>query len=60
MGGTTPLEIILKFPKKEINDEIADEEDDWGDEKDDNDEKYWFTKDKIDKIKSSRIFRKSS
>ena len=51
LGGTTPLEIILKFPKKEINDEIADEEDDWGDEKDDNDEKYWFTKDKIDKIK---------
>ena len=51
LGGTTPLEIILKFPKKEINYEIADEEDDWGDEKDDNDEKYWFTKDKIDKIK---------
>ena len=51
LGGTTPLEIILKFPKKEINDEIDDEEDDWGDEKDDNDEKYWFTKDKIDKIK---------
>tara|TARA_A100001011_G_scaffold293376_1_gene305229 strand:+ start:589 stop:2967 length:2379 start_codon:yes stop_codon:yes gene_type:complete len=51
LGGTTPLEIILKFPKKEINDEIADEENDWGDEKDDNDEKYWFTKDKIDKIK---------
>ena len=51
LGGTTPLEIILKFPKKEINNEIADEEDDWGDEKDDNDEKYWFTKDKIDKIK---------
>ena len=51
LGGTTPLEIILNFPKKEINDEIDDEEDDWGDEKDDNDEKYWFTKDKIDKIK---------
>ena len=51
LGGTTPLEIILKFPKKEINYETADEEDDWGDEKDDNDEKYWFTKDKIDKIK---------
>ena len=50
LGGTTPLEVILKFPKKEVDSEPLDEDDDWGDEKDDNDEKYWFTKDKIDKI----------
>ena len=45
LGGTTPLEIIIKFPKAEKN----EDEDDWGDE-DENDEKYWFTKDKVDKI----------
>ena len=53
LGGTTPLEVILKFPKKEnskINEE--DEFDDWGDEDQENDEKYWFTKDKIDRISS--------
>ena len=51
LGGTTPLEVILKFPKKdEIEQSSEDEEDDWGDE-DENDEKYWFTKDKINKIK---------
>ena len=51
LGGTTPLEIILKFPKKEKN--TSDEEDefeDWGDEDKTDDEKYWFTKDKINKI----------
>ena len=48
LGGTTPLEIILKFPKKEKSNE-DDEFEDWGDE-DNNSEKYWFTKDKIDKI----------
>ena len=47
LGGTTPLEIILKFP--EDKDEEKDTENDWGDE-DENDEKYWFTKDKIEKI----------
>ena len=54
LGGTTPLEVIIKFPKKEIKETSDDDEDfeDWGDEEDTNDEKYWFTKDKIDKIKS--------
>ena len=51
LGGTTPLEVILKFPKQdEVDQKSDDEEDDWGDE-DENDDKYWFTKDKIDKIK---------
>jgi predicted RND superfamily exporter protein len=54
LGGTTPLEVILKFPKKEKEETSGedDEFEDWGDEEDANDEKYWFTKDKIDKIAS--------
>ena len=56
LGGTTPLEIILKFPTKEEGKKKTSTEDDefedWGDEEDGNDEKYWFTKDKIDKIQS--------
>ncbi len=54
LGGTTPLEVIIKFPKKEKakKSEEDDEFEDWGDEEDTNDEKYWFTKDKIDLITS--------
>ena len=49
LGGTTPLEIIIKFPKNDEN--FEDEEDDWGEnETEEDDSKYWFTKDKIDKI----------
>ncbi len=46
LGGTTPLDVILKFPKKvdEVNDD-----DDWEEEESD-DAKYWFTRNKIDKI----------
>ncbi len=52
LGGTTPLEVILKFPenKTETDD---DEFEDWENENNVEDEKkYWFTKDKIDKIAS--------
>ena len=49
LGGTTPLDIIIKFPKTEKSDADT-EEDDWGDLGQDDDEKYWFTKDKIEKI----------
>ncbi|MBD1136801.1 MMPL family transporter [Pelagibacterales bacterium SAG-MED49] len=55
LGGTTPLEVILKFPDQEKEETTSSEDDefeDWGDEEDANDEKYWFTKDKIDKIAS--------
>ncbi len=53
LGGTTPLEIIINFG--EISDNNAansekDEFEDWENDGDANDEKYWFTKDKIDKI----------
>ncbi len=53
LGGTTPLEVILKFPNKVkaetgVDDEFAD----WEDEESQDDEKYWFTKDKINKIQA--------
>ena len=52
LGGTTPLEVILKFPKnkQEKSNKDDDEFEDWGDEDDQDNEKYWFTKDKIDTI----------
>jgi len=55
LGGTTPLEVIIKFPANNKNEskENTDDEDfeDWNEEGDSNKEKYWFTKDKVDKIK---------
>jgi predicted RND superfamily exporter protein len=52
LGGTTPLEIILKFgsQKEILEKEENDEFDDWDDGEDKNDDRYWFTKDKIEKI----------
>jgi len=50
LGGTTPLNIILKFPKKK---EISDDEfSEWEDENEQETDKakYWFTRDKMDKI----------
>ena len=54
LGGTTPLNIILKFPSnlKKIKSE-NDEFDEWDEENKDSEEdksKYWFTRDKMDKI----------
>jgi len=54
LGGTTPLNIILKFPsksqetKKKEDDEFEEWEED--DEADENKAKYWFTRDKMDRI----------
>ena len=51
LGGTTPLEVILRFSKNDkLNDETDDEFDDWDNENKNDDEKYWFTKNKIDRI----------
>jgi len=50
LGGTTPLEVILKFPSGKNLKTTEDKEfEDW-DVEDQNDEKYWFTKNKVDKI----------
>tara|TARA_B100001093_G_scaffold481565_1_gene512406 strand:+ start:114 stop:2597 length:2484 start_codon:yes stop_codon:yes gene_type:complete len=54
LGGTTPLNIILKFSK--VNQEMENKEDDefeeWEEENNANEDKakYWFTRDKMDKI----------
>ena len=48
LGGTTSLEVILKFKGKDTTED--DEFEDWENEDDQNNEKYWFTKDKIEKI----------
>ena len=51
LGGTTPLEVILKFPKVEKEESNEDDDfDDWDETNEEDDEKYWFTKDKIDTI----------
>ena len=54
LGGTTPLEVIIKFPKLEANETSKTDDDfeDWDEEETQSNEKYWFTKDKIDKIKN--------
>ena len=52
LGGTTPLNIIIKFPVKEKSQENDDDEfSEWEDEdQEENKAKYWFTRDKMDKI----------
>ncbi len=51
LGGTTPLNIILKFPTKKIE-KSDDEFSEWDEDTESNEEKskYWFTRDKMDKI----------
>ena len=53
LGGTTTLDVILKFPISEVKIEKDDEFAEW-DEDNQNDKtdsaKYWFTRNKIDKI----------
>ena len=53
LGGTTPLNIILKFPK--ANEKVVkqdDEFEEWEEENTNQEDKakYWFTRDKMDKI----------
>ncbi len=52
LGGTTPLDIIIKFPASEKNKQILTDEEfeDWEDEENQDSGKYWFTKNKIEKI----------
>tara|TARA_Y100001958_G_C21243687_1_gene572576 strand:- start:149 stop:2617 length:2469 start_codon:yes stop_codon:yes gene_type:complete len=51
LGGTTPLDIILQFPKNKSQ-EDDDEFSEWEEEeqKQEDKSKYWFTRDKMDKI----------
>ena len=53
LGGTTPLNVILKFPIKEKKTDLQEDEfDEWEEENEANEDKakYWFTRDKMDKI----------
>jgi uncharacterized protein len=52
LGGTTPLNVIIKFPIKEKTQVEDDEFSEWEEENEDdkNKAKYWFTRDKMDKI----------
>jgi|TARA_B100001093_G_scaffold497401_1_gene544278 predicted RND superfamily exporter protein len=53
LGGTTPLDIILKFPANENKKEEDDEFSEWEEDNEvssDDVSKYWFTRNKIDKI----------
>ena len=51
LGGTTPLNIILKFPSK-LTKNSDDEFSEWDEDNEKNEDKskYWFTRDKMDKI----------
>ena len=49
LGGTTPMDIIIKFPKK-IKKDGDDEFSEWEEEGEEDKAKYWFTRNKIDKI----------
>ena len=53
LGGTTPLDIILRFPANENKEEKDDEFSEWEEDNDTGTKdvsKYWFTRNKIDKI----------
>ena len=52
LGGTTPLNVIIKFPLKKKEEEKDDEFSEWEDEDTEKEDKakYWFTRDKMDKI----------
>ena len=52
LGGTTPLNIILKFPVQKDKNLDDDEFSEWEEDEDKNEDKakYWFTRDKMDKI----------
>ena len=62
LGGTTPLDIIIKFPTFEKDKlTVADNEfEDWDDEENHDIRKYWFTKDKIEKIEKVHNYLESN
>ena len=52
LGGTTPLNVIIKFPIKQTEDKDDDEFSEWDEDVESKEDKskYWFTRDKMDKI----------
>ena len=66
LGGTTPLEIILKFPEKNEESEDLDSEfegddefENWDNLENSKDDNYWFTEDKINKILNTHSYLES-
>ena len=49
LGGTTPLDIIIKFPGKKVE-KSDDDFEEWEEESNGDKSTYWFTRNKIDKI----------
>ena len=52
LGGTTPLNVIIKFPTIKIENKSDDEFSEWDEDTENAEDKskYWFTRDKMDKI----------
>ena len=50
LGGTTPLDVIIKFPPKNNDETEEDEFSEWDEDTDENSSTYWFTRNKIDRI----------
>ena len=52
LGGTTPLNIIIKFPSSNTEEKNDDEFSEWDEDLENKEDKskYWFTRDKMDKI----------
>ena len=50
LGGTTPLDIIIKFPAQNKDETEEDEFSEWDEDTDENSSTYWFTRNKIDRI----------
>lgn len=53
LGGTTSLDIILKFEAEDLTENALDEDDefDFGDGLEEDPADYWFTPDKVDEVK---------
>ena len=58
LGGTTPLNLILKFPSKKSELKKDDEFSEWEEDNEieEDKSKYWFTRDKMDKILSAHDY----
>lgn len=55
-GGTVPMDVVLKFEPYEV-DEFEDEEDDFFEEEEDLfPERYWYTPDKIEKLRQMESY----
>lgn len=52
LGGTTPLEVIINFPVVDNDWEEEENDDFFFDEEEEDPTKYWFTTEKVDRVKA--------